>query len=238
VRSRPAAGTVPRRSVAFTEGGGMRRALLATLLGMCGLLLWAPAPSSATVTYIGYVGCSSSAEAPPSHVCRIGEEPGAFFESPEEEIEYEVCVTFPERGTLCAEEQLAEAGELYVNVITTEVPGNHLVSWYVGGVEVAAWSFRMELPPEPEPTPVIPPTTTPPATITTPTTTTPTQSTLPPAAVAPTPAPKARPTEACLKDRRTVTSLARRFNQARSSKRRKAIQRLLRRAHAVSSKAC
>jgi hypothetical protein len=213
----------------------MKRAFLATLLGMSGALLWAPDPSSAAGTYIAYVGCDTTGETPASHVCVIGEEPGAFFEAAEEEVEYEVCVTFPEEETLCAEEQLAEAGELYVNEITTEVPGNHLVTLYVKGVEVAAWSFRMDLPPEPEPAPVIPPVTTPPAT-------TPTQSAqpppTPPAAVPSTPMPKARPSVTCLRDKRSVKDLERRLNKARSSKQSSAIQKSLKRARAASGRVC
>jgi hypothetical protein len=218
----------------------MRRVTLAVFLGMLGALAWAAAPSSAATGYIAFVGCSSSSEALPSHVCLIGEEPGAFFESPEKEVEYEVCVTFPGPETLCTEEpQVAEAGELYVNEITTESPGNHLVRWYVEGVEVAAWTFSMELPPEPEIPPVTtPPTTPPPAT--TPPPTTPPPSTPAPVPVPPTHAHKKvlRPSAACLKDKRNVKALEGRFNKATSSKQRSAIQKALKSARKASGKAC
>jgi hypothetical protein len=218
----------------------MRRGILAVFVGMLGALVWAPASSSAAAGYVAYVGCSSTASAPPSHVCLIGEEPGAFFESPEEEVEYEVCVTFPGAETLCTEEpQEAEAGELYVNEITTESPGLHLVRWYVEGVEVAAWSFTMELPPEPEIPPVTtPPTTTPP--VTTPAPVTQPAPTPPPAPVPPTHPHKkvVRPSAACLKDKRTIKGLEKQFNQARSPKDRSTIQRLLKKARAASTKTC
>jgi hypothetical protein len=219
----------------------MRRVVLAVFVGILGALVWAPASSSAATGYVAYVGCSSTASAPPSHVCLIGEEPGAFFESPEEEVEYEVCVTFPGAETLCTEEpQEAEAGELYVNEITTESPGVHLVRWYVEGVEVAAWSFTMELPPEPEVPPVTTPptTTTPPAT--TPAPTTQPAPTPPPAAAPKKPVPKKIPglTAACRKDKRKIKALEGQFNKAKSSTQRSTIQRLLKKARAAGARAC
>jgi hypothetical protein len=217
----------------------MRRVVVAVFVGILGALVWAAAPSSAATGYVAYVGCGTTGEAFPSHVCLIGEEPGAFFESPEKDVEYEVCVTFPEEEELCAEEQEAEAGELYVNEITTESPGAHLVQWYVEGVEVAAWSFTMELPPEPEIPPVTtPPTTTPPAMTAAPTT--PPPSTPAPVPVPPTHAHKkvVGPSPACLKDKRNVKALEGKFNKSRSSKQRSAIEKALKRARQASGKAC
>jgi len=60
----------------------------------------------------------------------------------------------------------------------------------------------------------------------------------PPGAVPSTAVPKARPSAACLKDRRAVKSLERRFSKARSSNRRSAIQKSLKRKHAASVRAC
>jgi hypothetical protein len=126
----------------------MKRLALALLSSTVGLMLMpASSPGANVVTY---VGCSSTAEAPPSHVCRLGDEPGAFFES-ETEVEYEVCVTFPNAETLCAEEEIAEAETLYVNTITSNLPGEHLVTWYIEGLQVASWSFRLDAPPAPAP---------------------------------------------------------------------------------------
>jgi hypothetical protein len=110
------------------------------------------AASASAVSYSTYAGCSPFASTPPSHVCQIGDEPGAFFRA-DTEVEYEVCVTFPNAETICAEEELAEAETLYVNAITTNIVGNHLVSWYVEGVEVASWTFRLDEPPAPAPAP-------------------------------------------------------------------------------------
>lgn len=126
------------------------RRLTSGLVFAASALAISVAPAGAAA-YTTYVGCSDTASAMPSHVCEIGDQPGAFFESPTADVEYEVCVSFPSGQTLCAEEQLAETEVLYVNSITTEIPGNHLVTWYVEGIEVAAWSFRMDPPPAPPP---------------------------------------------------------------------------------------
>jgi hypothetical protein len=117
----------------------------------------AKAPSSATLHL--YVGCSTAASAETSHACTLGEQPGAFFES-SAELEYEVCVTFPSANTLCPPPQMAAAGVLYVNPITTSQLGEHVVRWYVGGAEVASWAFVVE--PAPVPPPEAPPTSPPP----------------------------------------------------------------------------
>jgi len=216
----------------------MRRVVVAVFAGMLGALVWTPASSSGATGYVAYVGCNTTASAPPSHACLIGEEPGAFFESPEEEVEYEVCVTFPGPETLCTEEpQEAEAGELYVNEITTESVGAHLVQWYVDGVEVAAWSFTMELPPEPETPPETPPVTTPPPATPAPTPPPPTTPP-PPAPKTPKHKPKPRPSAACLKDKRTIKALEGQFNKAKSSKQRSTIQKVLKAARKASAKAC
>jgi hypothetical protein len=64
----------------------------------------------------------------PSHVCQQGQQVGAFFESPAEEVTYEVCVTFSNEDRLCKPSQLAEPGTLYVNPVTTNILGTHLVT--------------------------------------------------------------------------------------------------------------
>lgn len=230
-------GTVTRVIGSAAGEEEMRRAVLATLFVVSGVLLWMPGSSVGATGYVAYVGCGTTGATPASHVCLIGEEPGAFFESTEE-VEYEVCATFPDGETLCAEEQLAEPGELYVNEITTEQLGNHLITWYVEGVEVAAWSFRIDPLPEPEPAPVIPPVTTPPATSPPPSTSPP--ATSPPAAVIPV-APvttKPGPSFACVKDRQTVKALTKRLRTARSRQRRAAISKSLRKAKAATGRAC
>jgi hypothetical protein len=203
----------------------MKKALFATLLGLLMSLVVAPASSLGAAGYETYVACGTTAKSMPSHTCLIGESPGAFFRSPEEEAEYEVCVNFPEGEELCTEvPQVAAAGTLYVNKITTTVPGIHLVTWYVEGVEVAAWTFAMDTP-EPVPTPVVPPVI-PPVTA--------------PPVVTPPPvvAPEVGPSPVCLKDKRTTKALERERKLAKSAGRRAALDRSLKRAKAAEKKAC
>jgi hypothetical protein len=133
----------------------MKRSVLVLLLLSASSLLVAATASAAS--FSTYVGCSPDAEAAPSHVCQIGDEPGAFFES-DSEVEYEVCVDFPNGEALCLEEPPVEPEVLFVNAITTELPGDHLVTWFVEGLEVGSWTFRMDAPPAPAlPAPILPP---------------------------------------------------------------------------------
>jgi len=103
----------------------------------------APAPIEEVVApeYRVYVGCNRSSHAYPTHRCRLGNKPGAFFES-SVATTYSVCLRFPNRRRLCAEEQSAEAGQLYVNQITTRLIGRHDVIWFVGGRRIVR-HFRM-----------------------------------------------------------------------------------------------
>lgn len=123
----------------------MRRLFIGLVLAAMALLL-VPLPASAA-EYETFVGCDDLAENPvPSHECQLGDFPGAFFES-DVETEYEICIEFPDTEELCLEEQEAEAGVLYVNSIISELEGDHLVTWYVEGVEVGSWAFRLNAPP-------------------------------------------------------------------------------------------
>jgi hypothetical protein len=129
----------------------VKRPLLALLLLATGWLLATPASSSAA-NFVAYVGCSGFVEAAPSHVCQVGDEPGAFFES-DTEVEYDVCVEFPNTQEICLREELIEPETLFVNAITSNIPGTHLVTWFVEGAEVASWDFRMDAPPAVVPMP-------------------------------------------------------------------------------------
>jgi hypothetical protein len=86
-------------------------------------------------------GCSRSSFARPAHRCRLGSRPGAFFES-SLAGNYSVCVRFPNGRRVCAEEQSAEAGVLYVTPITTRRFGRHTVVWNVGGRHIVR-HFRL-----------------------------------------------------------------------------------------------
>jgi hypothetical protein len=133
-------------------------------------------------------------------------------------------VTFPDAETLCSEEELAEAETLYVNEFTTSDPGNHLVTWYVEGVEVGSWSFRMEPKPVPVP-PVVPPVT-------------------PPAVAAPAPASPpvavlpAGPRPACVQAEGKVAKLTRKLKAAKVAKRKATLRGELKTARAARAQAC
>jgi hypothetical protein len=189
------------------------------LAGAISLLI--PLAASAA-EYSAFVGCDDLAEDPvPSHVCLTDDFPAAYFEA-DEDTEYEVCVEFPSEEFLCEEEQLAEAGVLYLNSITTEEPGDHFVSWYVEEEEVASWDFRVDAPAPPAPNP---PATVVPAPIVTPVPT-----------IAPT--PTATPTAACLKAKLRTRKLGSRLRKADDGPAKAKLRGKLRNARAVANTAC
>jgi hypothetical protein len=125
-------GVLPADLGRFTS----RKALGAVL---CSLFLVAPASDAAGSTaapYDAYVACGRSAEDPPSSRCFVGDRVGAFFRSNLVDAAYTVCVTFPSDRKLCAGEQAASSGVLYVNDITTSTVGPHTVTWTVNGIEL------------------------------------------------------------------------------------------------------
>ena len=80
--------------------------------------------------YIAYVACGTSPYAARANSCPHRSRVGAFFKA-SEETEYEVCVRFPTGRRLCSGTELAEAHTLYVNKITTNIVGSHIVTWYL-----------------------------------------------------------------------------------------------------------
>lgn len=194
---------------------GMKKLFLGLVLAATASLL-IPLPANAA-EYETFVGCDDFAENPvPSHECQVGDFPGAFFES-DVNAEYEVCVEFPSATVFCLEEEFAEAGVLYVNTISSELEGNYLVSWYVEGVEVGSWAFRLNQPPPPPP----PPAPAAPASVT------------PPAPVV-APAPSAE----CLKAQQRVGKLKGQLRKADGRKRKVKIRGKLRSARATAKRVC
>jgi hypothetical protein len=117
---------------------GMKR-LAATVLGVA---LLAAVPASAQgAAYKHYVACGLSKNAKPSHVCQKGRDKGAFFESTRADVSYTVCVKFPNTKSLCKPKQEAVKGTLYVNKITSNIPGKHKVAWFVNGNRVGVYTF-------------------------------------------------------------------------------------------------
>jgi hypothetical protein len=119
---------------------GSTKAVTAVALGV-GLLASASPASAEAAAYRHYVACGLSQKAKPSHLCQKPRKKGAFFRSNEADVFYTVCVKFPTKKNLCAPKQEAVRGTLYVNKITSNIPGAHLVTWFVKGKQVGSFNF-------------------------------------------------------------------------------------------------
>jgi hypothetical protein len=120
----------------------MKAAKRLAAMGLVGALFASAAPASAeAAAFRHYVACGLSQNAKPSHVCQKGRKKGAFFRSNRADVFYTVCVRFPTKKNLCAPEQEAKQGTLYVNKITSNIPGKHRVTWFVKGKRVGAFDF-------------------------------------------------------------------------------------------------
>jgi hypothetical protein len=116
------------------------KTLLAVGLGVALLASAAPATAQGAA-FKHYVACGLSQKAKPSHLCQKPRKKGAFFRSNNGDVFYTVCVKFPTKKNLCAPKQEAVKGTLYVNKITTNIPGKHRVSWFVEGKRVGVFNF-------------------------------------------------------------------------------------------------
>lgn len=117
--------------------------LAVTGLAVALLAVAAPAPAGAAA-YRHYVACGHSAVAKPSHACERKRKKGAFFLSNRPEIvHYTVCVRFPNGKSLCARNEKAVPGKLYVNKIFSTIPGRHKVTWFVEGQRIGLFEFRV-----------------------------------------------------------------------------------------------
>jgi hypothetical protein len=117
--------------------------LLAAVLASGALLATAVPASADAALYKHYVACGLAAKAKPSHVCPRGGNKGAFFRSNKADVFYTICVKFPTGKNLCARHQRAIKGTLYVNKITSNIPGRHKVRWFVNNKRVGVWFFRI-----------------------------------------------------------------------------------------------
>ncbi len=114
--------------------------LVVLLLGV-GLLACAASAAAKQSAYRHYVACGLSQNAKPAHTCQEGRTKGAFFRSNTADVFYTVCVSFPTKKQLCAPKQEAVHGTLYVNKITSNIPGKHRVTWFVKGKRVGVFDF-------------------------------------------------------------------------------------------------
>lgn len=117
---------------------------LAAVMLVSGLLVAAVPATASAAAYKHYVGCGISQNAKPDHVCPKKAKKGAFFKSLKADVVYTVCVKFPSGKNLCAQAQEAEQNTLYVNKITSTIPGKHVVSWFVEGKKVGSWWFKVK----------------------------------------------------------------------------------------------
>jgi hypothetical protein len=118
---------------------------LSAVLVVTGLLVSVAPATAGAAAYKHYVGCGLSRNADPAHICPKGSKKGAFFKSLKGDVSYSVCVRFPSGKNLCTEEpQEADQGTLYVNKITSTIPGRHRVTWFVKGKKVGSTVFRVK----------------------------------------------------------------------------------------------
>ncbi len=117
------------------------KTLAAIGLGTALLLVSAGPAAAQGAAYRHYVACGLSKNAKPSHTCPKSRKKGAFFRSNKADVYYTVCVKFPTKKHLCAPKQQAEQGTLYVNKITSNIPGRHQVTWFVKGKRVGLFKF-------------------------------------------------------------------------------------------------
>jgi hypothetical protein len=117
---------------------------LTAVLVVTGLLVSVAPATAGAAAYKHYVGCGISRNATPSHVCPKKSKKGAFFKSLKGDVNYSVCVKFPSGKNLCAQAQAATQGTLYVNKVTSTIPGKHQVSWFVEGKKVGSFVFRVK----------------------------------------------------------------------------------------------
>ena len=118
------------------------KTLTAVLLGSALLVGAAPATAGAAA-FKHYVACGVSQNAKPAHKCPKKAKKGAFFKSLKGDVNYSVCVKFPTGKNICAKAQPATQGTLYVNKITSNIPGKHRVTWFVEGKRIGVFIFKV-----------------------------------------------------------------------------------------------
>lgn len=119
------------------------RTLTAVLLATALLAGVVFASTASAAAYKHYVACGVSQNAKAKHKCPKKAKKGAFFKSLKADVNYSVCVKFPTGKNICAKAQPATQGTLYVNKITSNIPGKHRVSWFVEGKRVGSYVFRV-----------------------------------------------------------------------------------------------
>lgn len=119
------------------------KTLSAMLLAIALLASATMAATAGAAAYKHYVACGVSQNAKPAHKCPKKAKKGAFFKSLKGDVSYSVCVKFPTGKNICAKAQPATQGTLYVNKVTSNIPGKHRVSWFVEGKRVGSFVFSV-----------------------------------------------------------------------------------------------
>lgn len=99
-----------------------------------------PPPEEEPLRLRVYVACGLSEYARPARECPHRSKVGAFIRA-NRELLYTVCVRFPTGRRVCTE-QVAQAGVLYVNRVTTNIVGWHKVVWRTEGRRLVRYFWR------------------------------------------------------------------------------------------------
>jgi hypothetical protein len=116
---------------------------LGAMLLSIALLATATTATAGAAAFKHYVACGVSQNATPAHKCPKQAKKGAFFKSLQGDVNYSVCVKFPTGKNICAKAQPAVQGTLYVNKVTSNIPGKHRVTWFVEGKRVGSFVFKV-----------------------------------------------------------------------------------------------
>jgi hypothetical protein len=116
---------------------------LSAMLLAVALLAGAATATAGAAAYKHYVSCGVSQNAKPAHKCPKQSKKGAFFKSLKGDVNYSVCVKFPTGKNICAKAQPATQGTLYVNKVTSNIPGKHRVTWFVEGKRIGSFVFKV-----------------------------------------------------------------------------------------------
>jgi hypothetical protein len=116
---------------------------LGAMLLAIALLAAATTATAGAAAFKHYVACGVSQNAKPAHKCPKQAKKGAFFKSLKGDVNYSVCVKFPTGKNICAKAQPAVQGTLYVNKVTSNIPGKHRVTWFVEGKRVGSFVFTV-----------------------------------------------------------------------------------------------
>jgi hypothetical protein len=108
------------------------------------LFLLLPGSAVASSAYVSYAGCSAGEDAAPSHVCKLGEQLGAFFEvRSRTEVQFQICISRSGQQGNCTTGQPAYALTPLVLRFTPTDLGSYEITWRVGGRQVASWGVNV-----------------------------------------------------------------------------------------------